>query len=387
MTLELDPSGSLIHDVRLILDPFWRALVGYRVLALIFAIGLFLSNYSDYRAPLLGGAVLAVMTVWTGLTALAYLRPLSSPRPGNIAVADLVVTLAGMASTLAVETSAQVHGSEPILTTVWSAGPAIALALEYGAPAGLGGALLVQATVVLIRGRLGIAELTDLLLIVAATSTIGYAGTVLRASVQQLRDAVSLRAAVGERERLARTIHDGVLQVLARVARRGAELGGHSAELGELAAEQEIALRILVNTGAPGASSDGELDLATRLIELATSRITVSVPATSVVLAAHTVTEVVAAVRAVLENVAAHAGADARAWILVEALETEVEVSVRDDGPGIAEGRLETAATEGRLGVRQSIVGRIESIGGTARCLSEPGLGCEWSFILPVAKR
>ena len=52
-----------------------------------------------------------------------------------------------------------------------------------------------------------------------------------------------------ERERLARDIHDGVLQVLALVGRRGREAGGEAAELGRLAAEQELALRALI--GAP----------------------------------------------------------------------------------------------------------------------------------------
>ena len=38
---------------------------------------------------------------------------------------------------------------------------------------------------------------------------------------------------------------------------------------------------------------------------------------------------------------------------------------VRDEGPGIPDGRLEQAAAEGRLGVRESIRGRIADLGGT----------------------
>jgi VIT1/CCC1 family predicted Fe2+/Mn2+ transporter len=52
-----------------------------------------------------------------------------------------------------------------------------------------------------------------------------------------------LSAALEERERLSRQVHDGVIQVLARVARRGHEIDGATSELAELASEQERALR------------------------------------------------------------------------------------------------------------------------------------------------
>ena len=51
-----------------------------------------------------------------------------------------------------------------------------------------------------------------------------------------------------ERERLSRQVHDGVMQVLALVSRRGREIGGETAELAELAGEQERALRRLVSS-------------------------------------------------------------------------------------------------------------------------------------------
>ena len=52
-------------------------------------------------------------------------------------------------------------------------------------------------------------------------------------------------------------------------------------------------------------------------------------------------------------------------------------VTVRDDGPGIAAGRLAQAAEEGRLGVAQSIRGRIRDIGGTVTITSAPDAGTE----------
>jgi signal transduction histidine kinase len=90
----------------------------------------------------------------------------------------------------------------------------------------------------------------------------------------------------------------------------------------------------------------------------------------------------VAVVAACVDNVARHVGEDASAWVLVEDLEERVVVTVRDEGPGIAEGRLEQAAAEGRLGVSESIRGRIADLGGTAELTTGPG-GTEWELTVP----
>ncbi|MFB9837063.1 FAD-dependent monooxygenase [Actinoallomurus acaciae] len=84
-----------------------------------------------------------------------------------------------------------------------------------------------------------------------------------------------------------------------------------------------------------------------------------------------------AAAGAALDNVRRHAGTDASAWVLVEDEGDVVTVSVRDDGPGFAADRLARAVEEGRLGVAQSIVGRMRDVGGTAHVTSSPGQGTE----------
>jgi signal transduction histidine kinase len=196
-------------------------------------------------------------------------------------------------------------------------------------------------------------------------------------------------AAAAERARLARVVHDGVLQVLALVQRRGLELGGEAAELGRLAGEQEVALRSLVQGGsashAPVRSNIAakSADLARELRALGSGHVTVSVPGAPVELPAEGVGEIVAAVRACLDNVACHVGADALAWVLLEDLGTEVVVTVRDDGPGIPVGRLDEAAAQGRLGVTQSIRGRVADLGGTANLVTAPGQGAEWELVFP----
>src|SRR5262249_3347245 len=60
-----------------------------------------------------------------------------------------------------------------------------------------------------------------------------------------------------------------------------------------------------------------------------------------------------------------------------------VTVSIRDDGVGIAEGRLEEAVAEGRVGVAKSIVGRMNWLGGSAKLNTGPGCGTEWELTIP----
>ena len=58
-------------------------------------------------------------------------------------------------------------------------------------------------------------------------------------------------------------------------------------------------------------------------------------------------------------------------------------MTVRDDGPGIPVGRLEQAAADGRLGVAQSIRGRLSDLGGTVCVQSTPGQGTEVELHVP----
>ncbi|MDT7672408.1 MAG: hypothetical protein QOD82_310, partial [Pseudonocardiales bacterium] len=132
--------GALEADLATrVLDPFWRGLVGYRVLAWGYAAVLVILNHPYYRSP--GGAVLALvlMAVWTVVTSVGYLRPKWAPwvlPQGRLALLDVVVTLVAVAATRLVDTPDRIAHGAPVLTTVWSAGPVIAVALAYGVLSG-----------------------------------------------------------------------------------------------------------------------------------------------------------------------------------------------------------------------------------------------------------
>jgi signal transduction histidine kinase len=193
---------------------------------------------------------------------------------------------------------------------------------------------------------------------------------------------IRLEAAAAERDRLARPIHDGVLQVLALVQRHGSELGGYGNELAALAGEQEVALRSLL-AGEAGGGGSQVRDLRGLIQALATPTVQVATPAQAVELPAGTAAEVVAAVEAALDNVRKHTGPGARAWILLEQEKDGMRVTVRDDGTGFPPERLDEAAAAGRLGIAQSMRGRIADCGGTTTIESRPGEGTEVEFWIP----
>ncbi len=97
----------------------------------------------------------------------------------------------------------------------------------------------------------------NIVLLLLAGAVIGYTVELARRGESALARAMAVAAASQERERLARDIHDSVLQVLALVGRRGREAGGEAAEIGRLAAEQEQALRALMGASADGGGRRG----------------------------------------------------------------------------------------------------------------------------------
>jgi signal transduction histidine kinase len=377
----LTPAGTLI-DVDHPLEPLWRGAVVYRVLTLLTVIGVSAFHMREYASPVGAVVVLAVMVVWTAVQARVVLstgRDVRAP----FAVADVVVSAGIMLTTPLVVTAAQLDASVPGMGSIWTSGAVLSCAIAFRVPGGLAGAAVISAALVLGKSRATLTELSDIQVLVLAGLTVGFASLVLSRAAERLRRAAAEEASTAERERLARAVHDGVLQVLAHVKRRGAELGGGAAELGVLAGEQEVALRTLLTSGDAEIDESGQRDLAATLRALSSARVTVSAPAHSVELPAATVGELDAVVRAALGNVERHVGPEAPAWVLVEQLDDAIEISVRDDGPGIPAGRLAEAETEGRIGVARSMVGRVADLGGSVELETGPGRGTEWIFRVP----
>jgi signal transduction histidine kinase len=363
----------------------WRAIAVYRVAALGYA-GLLAAVYlPDFAHPVAGLAVLAVMTVWTVTASYAYRR--STWRGWPLLVADLAVATGCLSATYWVVHPGGISAGQSTLPSVWVAGAVLAWALSGGRRRGAVAALVLGAADVAVRGGAELRHFAEAMLLLLTGLVAGHVTRLVFDAEERLQRATEREAAIRERERLARSIHDSVLQVLALVQRRGAELGGEAADLGRLAGEQERALRALVNTAAAEPSGPGSTDLRVALGRRASDTVTVVTPADPVRLDPHRAEQVSAAVGSALDNVARHCPSGTRAWVLLEDEGRELVVTVRDNGPGIPDGRLAEARRQGRLGIVQSIRGRIQDLGGTMEISTAGGAGTEVELRIPAHRR
>jgi signal transduction histidine kinase len=211
------------------------------------------------------------------------------------------------------------------------------------------------------------------------------------AANREAMEAGERAARLAERESMARTIHDSVLQTLALITKRGREMaarprieGSEVGELAEVAARQEGELRALI-LREPSEAPSGRTSLRDALEEAAreVEDVTVTVGAVGPLwLPAAAVAEVAAAVRQALQNVTQHADAD-RAALFAEEQDGWAVVTVRDDGRGFDYDE-EGLRAAGKAGILKSVKGRIEALGGTVRVRTGPGAGTEIELRIPM---
>ena len=361
----------------------YRWLAVLRFVLVVNTLGLNLRR-GGFSHPTAAGLVLLGLVVWTVLISWVYS---SYPRrTTSWVVADLVVALLAIAVTPLVKDA----GYHATLPGYWVMAAMFAWSIHWRFYGGLAAAVLLSVDDYATRHYVSETVYGNVFLLLVGGPIVGLMVDSLLRSAARTAVAERTAAAANERVRLARVVHDGVLQALALVQRRGPDLGPEGVELGRLAGEQEQALRALIRqqdavrraVGEEGASV-GATDLVAALSALERRPgVSVAAPPDPVVLPAGVVAELVAAVAACLDNVAAHVGPDAPAWVLLDASPDAVQVVVRDEGPGIPDGRLARAATEGRLGVSSSIEGRLTDLGGTAE-VSSDDYGTVWELTVP----
>ncbi|OJX75590.1 ATP-binding protein [Leifsonia sp. 71-9] len=204
--------------------------------------------------------------------------------------------------------------------------------------------------------------------IIAATFA-GAAVLVAPWALRLWRELISERTArIKEEQRaeMAAHLHDSVLQTLALIQNRA----GASSEVGRIARAQERELRDWLYADAAHAAEREDADLAGELREVAAALEVDHAVHFDIVSVGEPVrnapAELGAASREAMLNAARHAGGEVSVYI--ENGAGSADVFVRDRGAGFDVHAL----PEGRLGVRESIIGRMRRAGGTATVSSRP---------------
>jgi signal transduction histidine kinase/phage shock protein PspC (stress-responsive transcriptional regulator) len=241
---------------------------------------------------------------------------------------------------------------------------------------GLGVALATVGVVVLATQGRGLAGLWD----VGVAAVAVLAGAVLIAAPwavrlwHTFRDEQAERVRETERADIAAHLHDSVLQTLALIQRKADD----PAEVARLARAQERELRGWLYAGPRGSQES----LAAAVTEVAHEVEDLhGIPVELVITGDRPLDErgtaLVRALREALLNAVRHAEPPVSAY--VEVGSEVVEAYVRDHGAGFDV----DAVPADRLGVRRSIISRMQRHGGTAR-LRRLDDGTEVALTLPV---
>ncbi|SJN10270.1 two-component system sensor kinase [Leucobacter sp. 7(1)] len=184
------------------------------------------------------------------------------------------------------------------------------------------------------------------------------------------------RAREAERSDIAAHLHDSVLQTLALIQQRS-EPGS---EVSRIARGQERELREWLFRAADGIPRPPREAVGEELRALAAAleeEHAVRFEIVEVGALGEVPEPIIAAAREAMLNAARHAGGEVTVY--AEATDARITIDVTDRGPGLDLEQL----PPGRMGVRDSILGRMERAGGTARIVPGPGGGTSVRLGIP----
>ncbi|MFD4372781.1 PspC domain-containing protein [Streptomyces sp. NPDC058486] len=245
----------------------------------------------------------------------------------------------------------------------------------------------------LVRGLVGVALVgTGLAVFVVVRGSVAQIGTALTAAVavltgiallagpwlirmsQDLTAERTLRIRAQERAEVAAHVHDSVLHTLTLIQRNADDAG----EVRRLARAQERELRNWLYK-PEGTGKDEEPETLAEAVKRSAAEVEDKhgVPLEVVVVGDcpldEKLTAQMQAAREAMVNAAKYGGEGGAVQVYAEVEGRTVFVSVRDRGPGFDLDEV----PEDRMGVRESIIGRMQRNGGTARLRAVPGGGTE----------
>lgn len=177
-----------------------------------------------------------------------------------------------------------------------------------------------------------------------------------------------------ERAEIAAQVHDSVLQTLTLIQRNAAD----ASAVARIARAQERDLRRWLYPDPSPLASSFRVALEEMAAEVEdTYGVRVEVVCVGDIALSDALSALLQATREAMANAGRHSGADTVS-VYAEMAPAGVTVHVRDRGEGFAVSEI----PGDRMGVRESILGRIERYGGRASVTSEPGQGTRVELVM-----
>lgn len=364
-----------LDDIELTLR---RIAAGARVIGAGWVGLLVLSSYLFFRAEMVSRwppiATAVVVAAWAMVSVQWLHRDPDRVVATSTLAVDAVIASAAMAASVITGPGVPAFsGGVPLIV--------VAIAAIAGRRQAWTMAAAMIAVTAVVRPGGPSALVPSVVLYLAGSVSFGWVVQILRSSDALRRDAEDRRrsaeadrARAEERVEISRHLHDSVLQTLALVQRRD----DVPPEVTVLVRRQERDLREWLFGAEPAprsfseavraAAADVERRFAVPVEVVSSGDAETTVPAAGLV----------AAAGEAMTNAARHSGAD-RIAVFTEVTEGSFSVFVRDRGTGFDP----EAVPRERMGVRESIVGRMSSYGGSATVRSDPGFGTEWKLEVP----
>ncbi len=258
--------------------------------------------------------------------------------------------------------------------------------LGRGGPASwarlVAGVLLLAGALTLFAVQTGQAGVARDVLVAGGLGVIGLALTVgpwLFRLASDLTEERAARVRSQERADVAAHLHDSVLQTLALIQKHADD--GRTVSKLARAQERDLRAWLYGDTAATDTTVAGALRSAAAEVE-DVHGMPVEVVTVGDAPLGEDARPVVFAAREAMVNAAKHSGAD-RVDVYAETSGDRVEVFVRDRGRGF----VPESIPDDRLGVRRSIVDRMERHGGIADIRSTLGEGTEVRLDMPLSQR
>jgi signal transduction histidine kinase len=318
---------------------------------------------------LIVASTIVIAVGWTLVTVIfAYRRPGILGRPGFLVVDLVLAVWVGLAPNL-IETDIFFAGGYPISSP-------ILIATTTGVLATLAPAAMVAGASAFGVGFAGARAAEVLAINLLSPLVVAWGFGTITAQDEKRRQAEEALAVertklarADERAEMAAHLHDSVLQTLALIQRRSPD----NRDVTRLARRQERQLRAWLNGPALAAGNT----LSSALIRAAEEvedeyDVIVEMSTAGDRELDDRCAGLVLAAREAMTNAARFAEVD-RVYVLCETSSDQIRLVVRDQGVGFDPDTV----SEDRRGVRESIVGRLDRLGGTAFIRSSVGDGTE----------